>query len=160
MGAAGDQLDLSGWAQTGDQPARFLDLCLDDIQTLTCKPPRRPAGSRRNHDLRALRRFDQERSGRDQTGDLSVAELLEQSKHIAVDRLAPGVVPIAEIAAHADAIDPRVEGRRVECDHSAFTIAEDHDLLFADQAFRLESINQSQNFLHLIANQVPAHLES
>ena len=47
--------------------------------------------------------------GGDQAGELGVAELLEQAKDVAIDRLPPDVVAVVEVAADADGVDPRVE---------------------------------------------------
>src|SRR5207302_4649215 len=81
----------------------------------------------RDDKLRSLGGFDDQGPRRDERGDLGVAELLEQAEDVAIDRLAPDVIAVVEVAADADRVDPRVERRGVEGDGAAFTVAEDAD---------------------------------
>ena len=71
---------------------------------------RRPCPAGR--DLRPLRPPRRPASRRDHGRQLRVAELLQQAEHVAVDRLLPDVVAVAEVAADAGGVDPRVERRR------------------------------------------------
>ena len=66
--------------------------------------------------------------GCDQAGDFGVAKLFQQAEDVAIDGLAPEVVAVVEITAHADGADPRLEGGRVERDRASFAITEDADL--------------------------------
>ena len=74
------------------------------------------AGPRRDDELGPLGRLDDQGPRHDERGDLGVAELLQQSEDIAIDRLAPDVVAVVEVTADADGLDPRVERRGVERD--------------------------------------------
>ena len=127
--SAGDQLDPGRRSSSPATSARARSTSAVTVSSLgVVSRPGRAAGAGRDDELRALGRLDDQGPRRDQAGDLGVAELLQQAEDIAIDRLAPDVVAIVEVAADADGVDPRVEGRGVERDRASFAVAEDADL--------------------------------
>ena len=98
--------------------------------------------------------------GRDQGGQLGIAELIKQAKDVAVDGLGPDRIAIVEVAAHAGRVDPRVECGGVERDTAPFAIAEDADTgLLVRAGLLREPVDQGQNLLHLVADDVPTQLK-
>ena len=90
--------------------------------------------------------------------NLRVAELLQQAEHVAVDRLLPDAVPVPEVAADANGLDPRVERPGIQRQHPALAVADDANLRIL-AAFLREPVHGGQHLLHLVADQVPPHLE-
>ena len=125
--------------QPGHQLSRLLDLGLDCFELGRGQAARRTAGLPADDDFRALGRLDDQRSRRDERGDLGIAELLQEAEDIAIDRLPPDVVAIVEIAADADGVDPRIERRRVKRNRSPFAVPENTDLVFAAPGTRRRS---------------------
>src|SRR5262245_4744409 len=88
------------------------DLCTDGVAVGCRQPAGAAAVARRDGHLGTPRVLDEYRPGRNEAGDLGVAELFEQPEHVAVDRLFPEPFALCEIATHARGVDPRVERSR------------------------------------------------
>ncbi len=97
-------------------------------------------------------------AGRDERSDLGVAELAEQAPDVAVDRFRPDRLSRTEIAAHHCRRDPRIDGRRIERHQSPLAVTRHADLA-ARRAATGEAVHGRQDFLHLVADHVPPHVE-
>ena len=112
---------------------------------------------RRALDARPHAVLDHQPARGDQRGDLGVAELAEQAPDVAVDRLGPDPLPRAEVAADQGRVDPRVRGRGVEGDQPALAVTGDADLRLRPRPV-LHPVHGGEDLLHLVADDVPAHL--
>ena len=92
----------------------------------------------------------------DQAADFRVAELLDESLHVAVERFLPQFLARAEVAAHASRIDPFIESRGIHGNLPAVAVADDADLRVTVARFLCEPIDSSQNLLYFISQDVPA----
>ena len=145
--------------------ARSNSACTVATLGVTSRPaPRRRMAAvarlRRTGNLRRAARLDDQCPRRHQAGQLGVAKLIEQAKHVAIDRLLPHVLPRVEVAAHQRRVDPRVERRGIQRQQAAFAVADHADRpLRCVPASRDEPIDGRQHLLHFVADDVPAHLE-
>src|SRR5437667_9027058 len=120
----------------------------------------------RPNNLRRLAMLDNQAARRDQAGNLSVAELLQEPEHISIHRFFPDPLARTKIPAHQRCRDPRIEGGAVDGYQPAFTVTGDTDWQAARalDGFRPRLIEKpidgSQYLLHLITNDVPAHFIS
>ncbi len=121
-------------------------------------PPTALACGRRPGHARARRVLEPQSPGRKQRGNFRIAELAEQAKNVAVDRLAPHFLARAEIAADHRVGNARVDRPAVQGEHSPFAVAEHADRRMV--LLPAEPIHRRQHFLHLVADDVPAHLVS
>ncbi len=130
-----------------------VDLGRDGREAGRGEPARCAAGAGWDDELGAFGRLDDQRARGDQAGDFGVAKLFQQAEDVAIDGLAPEIVAVVEITAHADGVDARIEGGRVEGDRAPFAVTEDADLgVGPGHSPPAREVDQGEHLLHLVAD--------
>jgi len=156
--AARDEFDARRRTHALDQRQGAVHFAADIVDLWRDEPAGPAARARRHHQLGSLGGFNDERTRGDHRRQLRVSKLLQQPEHVPIDRLLPHVLPRVEVAAHADGVDPRVQGAGIESQQPAFAPA-DHPDVALDAGILAQPSHRSNDLLDLIADQVPPHLE-
>ena len=121
---------------------------------------RSPADASRRHrgrsfDVGHAAVFDRHMPRGNQRRDLGVAELFQQTPHIAFDRLLPEFFPAVEIAAHQARCHAFVDGRSREGNQSALAVARQANRRLA-LGRGVQPIHRGEHLLDFVADHVPA----
>ena len=106
--------------------------------------------------------LNHQRAWRDEARDLRIAEFAQQAEDVSIDRLGPDTFAVVKVTADERDIDARIERGGVERDQPAFRIASHGDARLRSLGLAFlggEPIHGGENFLHFIADDVPAQLE-
>src|SRR5437667_3603997 len=110
--------------------------------------------------------FNDELTRPNETCDFGIAEFLQQTEDVPVDRLFPEALARPEVTACQYAVNPCVERSSVECDQAAFAIADHSKFRRLRPAsgcggfLFCKPIDRPGDFLHFIADDMPAQFVS
>ncbi len=103
--------------------------------------------------------FDHQVPGQHQGRNFRIAEPPQQAPDVAIDWFRPDALAGVEVTADQHRIDARIEGGRVKGDQAAFRMASHADR-HRVAVLLLEPVDGGQYLLHLVADDVPAHVKS